>query len=143
MTADEYAAHRTAGVAERQTKREAIAEILLFEPATDFTRTIRFVHDDTAYLEADIVPLGSWGPRTSTWRWAWANPTMPPDVRAEAGRVRELATATGVAGFASETDVSATPDDVLGLAAVACRHLGALGEYVVKDFLKRKTRRVR
>ena len=79
-------------------------------------------------VRADTVPLGSYSSKSGTWQWAWANKSMPADVRKQAEELKKLFKLTGMEVFkmpAIEVDESM----VWELAAMSVSHIDAKGCY--------------
>lgn len=79
-------------------------------------------------LEATVIDIGSYSPKAGTWRWAWANESVLPALRAKAECLKELEATTGSPGFGGET-MEADESFAWEVAAVAVHHLAALGCY--------------
>ena len=81
-------------------------------------------------LEADVVALGSYASNSGTWKWAWANPSIPEAVREKSSALRALSNLTGMDLFEVE-DAFALDDEHMAweIVAMCVRHLGALGAY--------------
>jgi hypothetical protein len=93
------------------------------------TRVLKFLDaEGKVAVEADTLEIGTFSRRAQTFRWAWANESVPAESRERALRLRELGAKTGKKAF----DKEAFPADerkVRELAAMAVRHLGAEGAY--------------
>ncbi len=89
---------------------------------------LRFFDGDALALEADVTPIGTHVPEKASWQWAWANPSFPDEVRSRAARVKGLAEQTEAEAFSART-LEIDEEQSLGLLAMACEHLGALGAY--------------
>lgn len=82
--------------------------------------------DKTATAPAQI--LGSWSPSSFSWRWAWANESILPEMSRDARVVRDWAEAQGHdALVAPETE--ADERTAGALAALAVRITKATGFY--------------
>jgi hypothetical protein len=92
--------------------------------------TIEFFDGDTLAVEATVTPVGSYVEAKRSWQWAWANVSLPEDVRAKSVRLKQLAKVTGMKGLASPT-VEADQDVAWGFLAMACELLDAAGAYTV------------
>ncbi|MFE0458569.1 DUF6882 domain-containing protein [Kitasatospora sp. NPDC058965] len=82
--------------------------------------------DKTATAPAQI--LGSWSPSSSSWQWAWANPTILPELSRDSRVVSEWAEANGHGGLATPT-IDADEQMAGVIAALAVRITGATGFY--------------
>ena len=89
-----------------------------------------FDESNTKVLEAKVVDIGSYASNSNTWKWAWANDSVLPGLREKAISLKALADLTGEPLFA-EVDPFEVEDEHMAweLAAVAVRHLGAIGVY--------------
>jgi hypothetical protein len=80
----------------------------------------------TATAPAQI--LGSYSPSSASWRWAWANESILPDMSRDARAVRDWAEARGHRALA-EPEVEADEQAAGTLAALAVRITKATGFY--------------
>jgi hypothetical protein len=89
-----------------------------------------FKNDGRLGVEADIIDIGSFSTRSSTWKWAWSNESVVPALRHRACALRELKDITGLALFTVE-DVLKDVDGEIAweLAAFSIQHLNALACY--------------
>ena len=85
---------------------------------------------DNVVIEADVIEIGTYSPKSNTWKWAWANKSLLPGLRKKAEPLKELQDITGREIFGYE-DAFEIQDESMAweLAAFAVRHLGALGCY--------------
>ena len=67
--------------------------------------------------------------KSETWRWAWANEHIPPEMRQKAKKLNELCASTGLAIFHQENAFKIDEASTWELAAIAVKHLGAVGCY--------------
>jgi len=89
-----------------------------------------FDDNDDLAVEADVVGIGSFAPASSSWRWAWSNPTFLPELRERALPLRQLKPITGFDLFGNQETFSIADETMAWeLAALAVHHLGALGCY--------------
>jgi hypothetical protein len=89
---------------------------------------IRFKDDDDTKIKADIIPIGSFCTRTSTWMWGWANPAFPNSLRENSEKIKELYDYTGYEIFKDEiTEIE--EDMVWEISGMAIRALGSEGVY--------------
>lgn len=93
--------------------------------------TIQFFDEqDRLAVEARILNIGSFAPKTDTWKWAWSNPTVEPGLREKALQLKALEGITGIALFASEEAFPVGDEGMAWeLAAIAVHHLKAVGCY--------------
>lgn len=88
-----------------------------------------FDAQDRLRVEADVVYVGSYSRRSDTWLWAWANVSLLPKLRDKAQALRALASTTGHALFAEADTFEVDEPMAWELAAMAVKHLGAMGCY--------------
>jgi uncharacterized protein YjbI with pentapeptide repeats len=125
----EYQAFAQDCLARVDSRRQETTELFLAQGRhIDAERgIIQFRYGDETMAEADAVVAGSWSQKSNSWRWSWANDSLPAKMRFAATRLKDLATMTGRPQFASEDAFQIEcggPDE---LAAIACRHLGGIG----------------
>ena len=89
---------------------------------------LRFFDGEQLALEADVTPIGTHVSDRESWQWAWANKSLPSEVRERASKLKELALATDDAAF-NERTLEIDEEQTWRLVAMACEHLGALGTY--------------
>ncbi len=86
--------------------------------------------NDRLAVEADVVGIGSFSPKSSSWKWAWSNPTFLPELREKALPLKRLEVFTGFDLFGNEGTFSIAGESMAWeLAAMAVHQLGALGCY--------------
>lgn len=88
-----------------------------------------FNHDDTQVLQADIIDIGSYSPSAKTWKWAWAYESINPELKANSLRIKELEEITNLVVFGEKEPFEADEYLAWELAAMAVKHLGAMGCY--------------
>jgi hypothetical protein len=94
------------------------------------TQVLQFFDErDALRLEADIIDIGSFSPQSNTWLWAWANVSVLPALREKSGKIKELEAVTGYALFGDANTFEADGPMAWELAALAVKHLGAMGCY--------------
>jgi hypothetical protein len=136
MTDDEFYAFLETARAELEQKQAALTREYGFGSFSRFwhdqeQERLRFFDAaDNLALEVSVIYLGSYVEQAHTWQWAWANKSMLPHVRQQAAPIRALHELTGVEIF-DEEDVIEIDDEAMAweLAAMAIKHLGALGGY--------------
>jgi hypothetical protein len=86
-------------------------------------------HDRLAVV-ADVVSIGSYSGKFSTWKWAWSNPSVDPALREAALPLKQLQAITGVDLFGDD-EAFAIQDESMAweLTAAAVHHLQAQGCY--------------
>lgn len=82
--------------------------------------------DKVATAPAQII--GSYAPRDGSWLWAWANPSILPEMSRASARVRDWAAANGHPALA-EAKLEADESMVDTLSALALRITEATGFY--------------
>lgn len=95
------------------------------------TATIQFFDEhDQLTVEAQVISIGSFAPKHSSWMWAWTNPTVPAELRQKALPLKDLQAITGVDLFAFDQAFTLEGEAMAWeLAAFAVHHLNALGCY--------------
>ncbi len=89
-----------------------------------------FDGNDKLVLDADTIVIGTFSPKSSSWRWAWSNLSLSSELQKKALPLRQLQTITGLDLF--ENDQAFMIDgEVMAwqLAAMAVHYLKALGCY--------------
>lgn len=86
--------------------------------------------NDRLAVKADIVGIGSFSPKSSSWKWAWSNPTFLPELREKALPLKRLEVVTGFDLFGNDGTFSIAGEAMAWeFAAMAVYQLGALGCY--------------
>jgi len=81
-------------------------------------------------LEADTIHVGTYSPKSDTWRWAWGNDSVLPHLRMRALALRKLQAITGYDLFGNEHAFKIEEESMAWeLAAISVKHLDALGCY--------------
>jgi hypothetical protein len=94
------------------------------------TALLRFFDENgRARLVAEYIDIGSFSRKSRTWKWAWSNSSVPPEMRQKADRLRELCTSTAQPIFHQEDAFEIDESRAWELAAIAVMHLGAVGCY--------------
>jgi hypothetical protein len=88
-----------------------------------------FNADDSLALEAQIIDIGSYSPSASTWKWAWAYENISPAMKEESLRFKELEEMTDLIVFGEKEPFEADEYLAWELAAMAVKHVDALGCY--------------
>ena len=99
-----------------------------FEQATEKLQF--FDEADNLAIEADVIDIGSYSEKSNTWKWAWSNSSVLPSLREKAQILKQLEDTTGVELFGHEHTFE-IEDEAMAweLAAMAVKHLGAIGCY--------------
>jgi hypothetical protein len=130
MTADEYSRFVQECVAELERKQERIGELQLLEPEIDIAGgTGSYSADGTLFVSVELTFVGSFGLKSSTWLWAWANHTFARRTEDPAKTLRQLHATTGRPEFDSEKPFATTDREAWEYTAIACHHLGGAGAY--------------
>ena len=128
MTDDEFRTFAQDCMDDLQAKQEQIAELGVFDHEVDLARGVAtYSADGTVFIEAGVVLIGSRGQQSSTWLWAWANPSIADELDALAGTLRDLASTTGRREFDAATAFACTEQQAWEYAAIARRHLDGIG----------------
>ena len=98
-----------------------------FEQATSILQFYDL--DDQLRLEADIIHIGSYSPKSNTWLWSWANVSVLPELRQESKKIKELSRVTGYDLFEDYHTFHVDENMAWELAALSVRQLGAKGCY--------------
>jgi hypothetical protein len=79
-------------------------------------------------VRAETTQIGSYSQNTQTWKWAWANASIPDAQRVKSLRLKGLYDLTGIDVFRQESFVA---DEQMPweIAAMSVHQLGALGCY--------------
>lgn len=95
------------------------------------TETLQFFDEaDNLVIEADVVDIGSYSPKSNTWKWAWGNTSLLPGLRKKAEPLKELEDITGFEIFGYEHTFE-IEDEVMAweFVAISVKHLRAIGCY--------------
>ncbi len=90
---------------------------------------LQFLIEDTVEIEFPIIFIGSWNNQRESYMWSWANEYTIQERRDEGLPLRELADITGKSIFTYESPFDCDEQMAWQLAAMAARHLGAIGVY--------------
>jgi hypothetical protein len=82
--------------------------------------------DRTATASAQII--GTWLPASTSWLWAWANNSIPPELARDSRAVRDWAEEHGHPSLTAPK-VEADKEKAATMAALAVRLTGATGFY--------------
>lgn len=136
MTDEDFDAFLATANAELREKQSRLMQLYRlgemkrwwFEQATE---QLQFFdsHDNCALL-ARVIDIGSYSLKSNTWRWAWGNPSVLPDLRRKARPLRALEAVTGFDLFGQEDAFVVDGEGMAWeLAAISIRHLDAMGCY--------------
>jgi hypothetical protein len=85
---------------------------------------------DHMVLEVDVVDVGSFAPTSSTWKWAWSNSSVRPELRQKAEPFKQLQAITGDDLFTNDKAFVVDGETAAWeLTAMAVKHIAALGCY--------------
>lgn len=135
MNDNEFELFLTSATEELKNKQDTLTKIYgfgshkrwMFE--NDKAKLQFFNHDDQLVIEADIIDIGSYSPSASTWKWAWAYESITPQLKADSLRIKELEDITDLVVFGNKEPFEADEYLAWELAAMAVKHLNALGCY--------------
>lgn len=135
MNDAEFEVFLTSANEELKAKQEALTKHYgfgthkrwMFE--NDKARLQFFNQDDKLVIEADIIDIGSYSPSASTWKWAWAYESINAELKAQSVRIKELEEITDLVVFGEDKAFDADEYLAWELAAMAVKHLNALGCY--------------
>lgn len=134
VTESETEGFVVSSVAALQEKQDALADAYGIGRYTRFwfdqpSGTLEFRDErEEPSLSAEVIPIGSFSPRSKTWMWAWANNSILPALRERANRFRGLAEVTGMPLLAQEV-LNVTEEMPWEITAMAVRHIDAIGAY--------------
>ena len=136
MTDEEFGAFLSSATEELSKKQDLLTEQYglgtwsrwWFDQTTEKLQF--FDKADNLKVEADVLEMGSYSPKSHTWKWAWGNSTVLPALRKKAEPLKELEDSTGFEIFGYEHAFE-IEDEVMAweLAAISVKHLSALGCY--------------
>ncbi len=121
-----FAAACEAALAEKQN---GLVELLLYGIRDGDGRTLQLGDRENTCARASLQAIGSWSHRSSTWRWAWANPQAAAGEMDAVEAVRHLPAVLGRAEFLEPNAFPAGEQDAWRFAAIACDAAGARGVY--------------
>jgi hypothetical protein len=136
MNDNEFEIFLTNANAELKSKQEQLTQIYgfgthkrwMFE--NDEQAKLQFFNgDDKLVIAADIIDIGSYSPGAKTWKWAWAYETIKPLLKEQSLRIKELEDVTDLVVFGEDKAFEADEYFAWELAAMAVKHLNALGCY--------------
>lgn len=85
---------------------------------------------DNLSVETDVIDIGSYSPKSNSWKWAWSNDSVLPWLRQRAEKLKELEIITGIEIFGYESSFAVEDESMAWeLAAMCLKHLGAVGCY--------------
>lgn len=137
MTDEEFYAFMDSTFAELEQKQVALSESYglgngagrwWFDQAS--SKLQFFDAADQLEAEADVINIGSYSAKASSWKWAWCNEAVLPAQQERAAKLKELEELTGIALFGLD-HVFEIGDEAMAweLTAMAVHYLKALGCY--------------
>jgi hypothetical protein len=85
---------------------------------------------DNLFVETDVIDIGSYSPKSNSWKWAWSNDSVLPWLRQRAGKLKELEAITGIKIFGHDNSFTVKDDSMAWeLTAMCIKHLRAVGCY--------------
>lgn len=75
---------------------------------------------------SQITPIGSYSKITSSWLWAWANPSIPDALKQKSEKIKELGRITGLEIF-HKTVFPAEQEMTWEIIAMACHQIKSMG----------------
>ena len=89
-----------------------------------------FNKQDSLCLEAKVIHIGSYSPKSNTWKWSWSNESILPWSSQRAEKIKELESITGFELFGQESAFEIESESMAWeLAAISVKHLGVMGCY--------------
>jgi hypothetical protein len=88
-----------------------------------------FDENDRVALEGSFMHIGSYSPKSESWKWAWSNQSVSPTLREKALPLKQLKAITGFELFEFEGTFEVDEYMAWELAAMAVQLLGAVGCY--------------
>jgi Family of unknown function (DUF6882) len=95
------------------------------------TAKLQFIdsHDQLA-VEADVIDIGSYSPKSNSWKWAWGNASILPELRQKAEPLKRLQDITGLDLFGNANAFSVNDEAMAWeLTAMAVKYIQAMGCY--------------
>jgi hypothetical protein len=89
---------------------------------------LQFFEDGICYVTFSFTAVGTHVPGKRSWRWSWANPSLPESVSQKSGNLKKLFEMTGFEVF-RQPDVSADEAMAWGFVALSCKALDTIGAY--------------
>ncbi len=92
-----------------------------------------FDTDGSHRVSFAVVPIGTFSTAMETWKWGWANSHLPQSLRAKAEPLKAIYERTDFDLFVNPEEFSVDEGMAWELAAIAVRHLGAIGCYRARN----------
>ncbi|MCB1886058.1 MAG: toll/interleukin-1 receptor domain-containing protein [Rhodocyclaceae bacterium] len=106
-----------------------LVELILYDIVGNDGRTLALGDDGEVCARARIVPIGSFAHRSSSWRWAWANPESTAGGLAAAVRVHERPEVRHQPAFQAVDAFRADEATAWCFAAIGCHVANGQGVY--------------
>ena len=136
MSDDEFEAFLRSATKELSKKQDSLKEQYALGTWSRWwfdqrTEKLQFFDEvDNLVIEADVLVIGSYSPKSNTWKWGWGNTWVLPGLRRKAEPLKELKNLTGLEVFGYEHAFEIENEVMAGeFAAISVKHLGALGCY--------------
>ena len=135
MSDEEFAAFLSSATEELSKKQDSLKEQYGLGTWSRWwfdqrTETLQFFDEaDNLVIEADVLTIGSYSPKSNTWKWAWGNTSLLPGLRKKAEPLKELENITGFEIFGYEHTFEIEDEMAGEFVAMSVKHLGALGCY--------------
>ncbi len=135
MTENEFDLYLSEAMEELERKQENLKSEYGFGDYSRWwfeqsTSKLQFFDDnDVLCLETDIIDIGSYSSKSSTWLWAWANVSVLPTLRQESEKLKELSKITGYQLFEDYHTFHVDENMAWELAALSVKQLNAKGCY--------------
>jgi hypothetical protein len=136
MTDDEFQIFVETANAELRKKQTILADEYglgcagrwWFEQATGNLQF--FDSADNLSVETDVIDIGSYSPKSNSWKWAWGNNSVLPWLRQRAEKLKELEAITGIDLFGQENSFEVEDESMAWeLTAMSVKYLRAAGCY--------------
>jgi len=89
-----------------------------------------FDENDKKVVIAEVINIGSFASNSNTWKWAWSNESVLPNLRKKSETLKTLGAITGLGLFTDESAIAIENEDMAWeIAAMSVRQLGAKGIY--------------
>jgi hypothetical protein len=79
-------------------------------------------------VQANFIPIGTFSPENSSWKWAWSNPAFSNSLRIKAEKLKLLSEITGFEMFSNPTS-EVDEDMAWEMVAMAVHALKSQGVY--------------
>ena len=129
---DSYLAQKVAELKSKQSYLQSEFGLSGYESFwVDYEKEeLSFLDGKVLKIKFAITEVGSHVAEKESWKWAWANPHLPPHVRMKSERLKGMTQKTNLEIFSKE---NCQIDEAMAweFTALACDFLGSLGAYSV------------